>query len=151
MTRKKEMFWGIYAAIMPCIAIYGIDYSSRILEGYIKKTFNSVVAYTGGMALDFVLGLLLAALAVYFLSRPKETCKIPMIGLCIGLVYCAVIAICWLLLFIGIQVDVMWWILPMHGGLTKAYLFLGYYIVLLIVYRKTRVRIPKENVLNIGE
>ncbi len=145
MTRKKEVFWGIYAAIMPCMVIYGIDYSSRIIDEYRRRTYSAVAAYTGSMILDFSIGILLAALAVYFLSKPKETSKIPMIGLCIGLIYCVVIAFCWLLLFIGIQVDVMWRILPMHGGLTKAYLLLGYYIVLLIVYRKTRVWIPQEN------
>lgn len=151
MTRKKEIFWGIYAAIVPCVVLYGINHVIWLLDKYRARTYDVMPAFMGALMLNFCIGMILAVLAIYFLSRPKETSKMPMIGLSIGLLHCAVIALYWPLGMVGVNMDVMWKILPKYGGETKSYLLLGYYIVLLTVYKKTKRLIPPENASNIGE
>ena len=144
MTRKRDIFWGVYAAIMPYIILYGINHIIWLLDKYRARTYDAMPALIGDMMLNFCVGVALAVLAVHYLSRPVEPSKIPMVGLFIGLIHCAVIALYWPLLVIGVDMDFMWVILPKHGGETRVYMLLGFYIVLLAVYRKTRTFISKE-------
>lgn len=144
MTRNKDAFLGIYAAVLPYIIINVTSYFARTLSEYVSRTFDVRTAFIGNMAIAVFMGISLAVCASYYFSKPVEISKIPMIGLMIGLIYSTILALYWALLFFGIDLKFMWSILPRSGGETKVYMVLGFYSILTAVYLRTRTYIPKE-------
>ncbi|WP_458397022.1 hypothetical protein [Anaerotignum sp.] len=93
MTRKKDIFWGIYAAIVPYVFIKGSAYITWILNEYRSRTYDAAGPMMGIFVMAILMGIILASLAMHYLSRPIETSKAPKIGLIIGFVYCIAAAL----------------------------------------------------------
>lgn len=146
MTRGRDVFWGIYAAVVPFLVIHMFGKWEQMLNQYISRTYDSRVALPGLMLLALLYGIMLAVLAARFLSRPAETSRAPLIGLCIGVVYCVLLMLVlpmeW---FMGIQIPAFLYQFAYYAyrsvrNITVA----GFYIVTLIVYWKTHTFVPKE-------
>ena len=146
MVRKKDILWGVYAALLPWVVIVLIGKAESLLEQYIIRTFDSGTAFLGVTAMALLYGIMLAVLAAHFLSKPVETSKIPMIGLYIGLAYCVVLCMYWpLSMFISREALYRFYMIVGEGFRNSRIItVLGFYIVLTIVYMKTRIYIPKE-------
>lgn len=100
MTRKKDVFWGIYAAIIPCFFInISVDITWRLNE-YRSRTFDVAGPMMGIFAMAILMGIILASLAMYYFSRSIETSKLPKVGLIIGAVYCIATALYWSILLL---------------------------------------------------
>ena len=149
MTRRKDIFWGIYAAVMPILVIHLGGKAEYMLKEYASRTYDSITAFCGQSCLALIFGILLAVAAVRYLSRPVETSRVPLIGLCIGLGYCAVSMLYWSLLFAGIEAEFLFKVFhdALVLGSTKMMTFTGFYIVLLIYYLKTHTFVPNEELM----
>lgn len=145
MTKGKDVFWGIYAAIIPYVFIKGSAYITWILNEYRSRTFDSAGPMMGIFAMAILMGIILASLAMHYLSKPIETSKLPKVGLIIGAVYCIAGALYWPVLFIGgTNFEILFKLLPARGGETQIHIFLGFYIFLLVYYLKNHTFVPKE-------
>ena len=91
MTRGRDVFWGIYAAATPFLVIHCFGSLEKMLGEYASRTYDSLTAFFGQAFLALLLGVVLAVLAVRFLSKPVETSRVPLIGVCIGLLYCVLL------------------------------------------------------------
>lgn len=148
MTKGKDIFWGIYAAIIPYVFIKGSAYITWILNEYRSRTYDSAGPMMGIFAMAILKGIILASLAMHYLSRPIETSKAPKIGLIIGLVYCITAALYWPIFFIsGIGVEALLTLFPLRGGETQIHIFLGFYVFLLVFYLKNHTYVTKEELM----
>ena len=84
MTRPKEIFWATLAAGTPWIFTLGTGRIELMLENYMKSTFNFIPTYMGFLVIYVLFGLTLAGIAIRHGSSPKETSRLPMIGIVIG-------------------------------------------------------------------
>ena len=148
MTRKKDIFWAVYAALIPYIFInVSADITWRLNE-YRSRTYDAAGPMMGIFAMAVLMGIILASLAMHYLSRPIETSKAPKIGLIIGFVYCIGTALYWPILFIGgIGVEFLLSLFPIRGGETQLYIFLGFYVFLLVFYLKNHTFVTKEELI----
>ena len=145
MTRKKDILWAVYAALIPYIFINASAYITWILNEYRSRTFDSAGPMMCMFAMAVLMGIILASLGMHFLSRPIETSKAPKIGLIIGFVYCIATALYWPVLLIGgINLEFLFKLLPVRGGETQIHIFLGFYIFLLVFYLKNHTFVTKE-------
>lgn len=148
MTKGKDVFWGIYAAIIPYVFIKGSAYITWILNEYRSRTYDAAGPMMGIFAMAVLMGIILASLAMHYLSRPIETSKAPKIGLIIGFVYCIGTALYWPILFIGgIGVEFLLSLFPIRGGETQLHIFLGFYIFLLVYYLKNHTFMTKDELM----
>ena len=146
MVRKKDILWGVYAALLPWIVIALFGKAESLLEQYIAKTFDSGTAFLGVTMIAVFYGIMLAVLAAHFLSKPVEISKIPLVGLCFGLIYCVILCMYWPLgMFISRDALYRFYMIVGEGYRTaRTITVLGFYVVLAIIYKKTRTYIPKE-------
>ena len=146
MVRKKDILWGVYAALLPWVVIVLLGKAESLLEQYIIRTFDSGTAFLGVTVMALLYGIMLAVLAAHFLSKPVETSKIPMIGLYIGLAYCVVLCMYWpLSMFISREALYRFYMIVGEGYRTaRTITVLGFYVVLAIIYMKTRTYISQE-------
>lgn len=148
MTRKKDIFWGIYAAIVPYVFIKGSAYITWILNEYRSRTYDAAGPMMGIFVMAILMGIILASLAMHYLFRPIETSKAPKIGLIIGFVYCVAAALYWPILFIGgINSELLFKLLPARGGETQLHIFLGFYLFLLVFYLKNHTFVTKDELM----
>ena len=146
MTRGRDVFWGIYAAVTPFLAIHCFGSLEKMLGEYASRTYDSLTAFFGQAFLALLLGVVLAVLAVRFFSKPIETSRVPLIGLCIGLLYCVLLMLVlpleW---FVGAEIPVWVYQFAYYTYRSLRYVTVtGFYIVTLIVYWKTHTFLPKE-------
>lgn len=144
MTRKKDVFWALYAAIFPWLVIVGIGKLEGMIQQYIRRTYDSSTAIWGAFALALIYGILLAVLGIRYLSKNAETSKAPLIGLCIGLIYSVVLFSYWPLAALGIGADFLYRFAKEAYGSTRIVTVMGFYIVLLIYYVKTNAITKKK-------
>ena len=146
MTRRKDIFWGIYAALMPILVIHLGGKAEHMLKEYASRTFDSVTSFMGQSCLALLFGILLAVVAVRYLSKPVETSRVPLIGLCVGLGYCALSMLYWPLIFAGIEAEFLFKMFnyALVSGGTRMLTFSGFYLVLLVYYLKTHKFVKKE-------
>ena len=149
MTRKKDIFWALYAALIPYIFI---NISSEIiwrLNEYRSRTYDAAGPMMGIFAMRVFMGIILASLAMHYLSKPIETSKAPKIGLIIGLVYCVVSSLYVPVYFISsMGFEVLWNLYPTNGGDTQLHIFLGFYVFLLVFYLKNHTFVTKEELMD---
>ena len=100
----------------------------------------------GQSCLALLFGILLAVVAVRYLSKPVETSRVPLIGLCVGLGYCAMSMLYWPLFFAGIEAEFLFKIFnyAIVLGSTRMITFTGFYLVLLVYYLKNHRFVKKE-------
>ena len=146
MTRRKDIFWGLYAALMPILVIHIGGKAEHMLKEYASRTFDSITAFMGQSCLALLFGILLAVVAVRYLSKPVETSRVPLIGLCIGLGYCAMSMLYWPLIFSGIEAEFLFKLFnyAIVLGSTRMITFSGFYLVLLVYYLKNHRFVTKE-------
>ena len=148
MTRRKDIFWGIYAAVMPYLFIHGTAYITWILNEYRSRTYDVAGPMMGIFAMAILMGIVLAFLGMHYLSKPMETSRIPLIGLVVGALYLVFSSLYWPFLFLGgINVEILYKLLPARGGETQIHIFLGFYVFLLIFYLKTHTFVSKEELM----
>ena len=146
MTRRKDIFWGIYAALMPILVIHLGGKAEHMLKEYASRTFDSVTSFMGQSCLALLFGILLAVVAVRYLSKPVETSRVPLIGLCIGFAYCIFSILYWPLFILGIEANFLYRLFNyalVLGG-TRMITFTGFYLVLLVYYLKNHRFVTKE-------
>lgn len=149
MTRRKDIFWGLYAALVPYIFIHGTAYITWILNEYRSRTYDAAGPMMGLFTMAILMGIVLAFLGMHYLSKPMETSRIPLIGLIIGIIYLVLASLYWPFLFFGgINAEILYKLLPARGGETQIYIFLGFYIFLMIFYLKTHTFVTKEELIN---
>ena len=148
MTRKKDIFWAVYAALIPYVFInVSADITWRLNE-YRSRTYDAAGPMMGILAMAVLMGIILASLAMHYLSRPIEISKAPKIGLIIGLTYCIVAALYLPVFFIsGMGIEVLWNLYPTRGGETQLHIFLGFYIFLLVYYLKNHTFVTKDELM----
>lgn len=145
MTRKKDIFLAVYAAFIPYLFINGSAYITWRLNEYRSRTYDAAGPMMGTFVMAVLMGIILASLAMHYLSKPIETSKAPKIGLIIGFVYCIAAALYWPVLFIGgINLEFLFKLLPARGGETQIHIFLGFYIFLLVYYMKNHTFVTKD-------
>lgn len=148
MTRKKDIFWAVYAALIP---YFFVNVSEEIiwrLNEYRSRTYDAAGPMMGIFCVRILMGIILASLAMHYLSRPIETSKAPKIGLIIGLVYCVVSSLYLPVFFISsIGFEVLSNLYPTYGGDTQLHIFLGFYVFLLIFYLKNHTFVTKEELM----
>lgn len=142
MTRGKDVFWGIYAAVLPIIFGLGIPAAERWMQWYVSRTFRIIPMLLLGIGGMLLFGILLGILAVRFLSKPMETSNVPWYGLLIGFLFGAVCFVAMMLNYLGIPIQFGLRML-VNGG-TRLYLLLGFYGVVCVAYRRTRRFVTKE-------
>lgn len=148
MTRKKDIFWAVYAALIP---YFFVNVSEEIiwrLNEYRSRTYDAAGPMMGIFCVRILMGIILVSLAMHYLSRPIETSKAPKIGLIIGLVYCVVSSLYVPVFFISsMGFEVLWNLYPTYGGDTQLHIFLGFYVFLLIFYLKNHTFVTKEELM----
>jgi len=144
MAINKEVFWGLYAAILPIININVFGKLERMINQYMSRTYDSVTALYGLATVALLYGIMLAVLARHYLSKPVESNRFSLIGLCIGLVYCVVVFLYWPLGVMGIDVSFLNLIGVYAYGNLRMVSIMGFYAVLLFVYCKNRISFSKE-------
>lgn len=148
MTTRKDIFWGLYAAGLPIVLLNLLSYWNHMMRIYVARTFNSSMAFITSAGLYLLMGIFMVVLAYRFLSKPRETSRVPLIGFCIGLGYCALAQLWWILVFLGFSHEETAWILklvPFANGGYAMFTFLGFYAGLLILYCKTHTFVSKED------
>ena len=149
MTRKKDIFWAVYAALIPYIFISISSETIWRLNEYRSRTYDAAGPMMGIFAMRVFMGIILASLAMHYLSKPIETSKAPKIGLIIGLVYCVVSSLYVPVFFISsMGFEVLWNLYPTNGGDTQLHIFLGFYVFLLVFYLKNHTFVTKEELMN---
>ena len=148
MTRRKDIFWAIYAALIPYIFInVSADITWRLNE-YRSRTYDAAGPMMGIFAMAILMGIILASLAMHYLSKPIEISKAPKIGLIIGLVYCVVSSLYVPVFFISsMGFEVLWNLYPTRGGETQLHIFLGFYVFLFVFYIKNHTFVTKEELM----
>lgn len=148
MTKGKDIFWGIYAAIIPYVFIKGSVYITWILNEYSLRTYDAAGPMIGIFAMAILMGIILASLAMHYLSKPIETSKAPKIGLIIGFLYCIAAVLYWPVLFIsGVNLEFLFKLLLAKGGEMQIHIFLGFYIFLLVYYLKKHTFVTKDQLM----
>ena len=148
MTRRKDIFWAVYAALIPYIFINVSAEITWRLNEYRSRTFDSAGPMMWIFAMAILMGIILASLAMHYLSKPLETSKLPKVGLIIGAVYCIVGALYWPVLFIGgTNFEILFKLLPARGGETQIHIFLGFYVFLFVFYIKNHTFVTKEELM----
>ncbi|WP_458407226.1 hypothetical protein [Anaerotignum sp.] len=143
MTRGRDVFWGTLAAILPLISVVVYGNIELRLEQYVAHTYNHIVAYPIFAVMFVMMGLALVALAIRFGSRPRETSRLPLIGLGIGwIISIGILIFFFLPYFLGVSLKITGYIWTY--GSREDFLFAGYYTALLIWYWKTHTFVPKE-------
>ena len=145
MTRGRDVFWGIYGAVMPFLVIHVFGSLEKMLGDYASRTFDSITAFFGQAALALLFGVALAALAARFFSKPVETSRVPLIGLCVGLVYCVFLALVIVSWMMGMETPQTVYQFTYYAFRGVRFITVtGFYLVTLIVYWKTHTFLPKE-------
>lgn len=143
MTRGRDVFWGTLAAILPLISVVVYGNIERRLEQYAAHTFNHIVVYPIFAVMFIIMGLALVALAIRFGSRPRETSRLPLIGLVIGwIISISILILFFLPFFLNIHARITGYIW-VYGG-REDFMFAGFYTALLIWYWKTHTYVSKE-------
>lgn len=139
MTRGRDIFWGLYAAIIPWFSVLVLGRMERYLEKLYYRSFSFFVLYLLFALLFILLGAVLAVLAARFCSRPAETSRVPMVGLVIGWVSSILIIV----VFLGFLHSYLGGLLLRYGS-RRDFLFAGFYTVVLLWYWKTHTFLSKE-------
>ena len=145
MIRGRDVFWGIYAAVTPFLVIHVFGKLEKMLGDYASRTFDSVTAFLGQSFLALLFGVALAVLAARFLSKPVETSKVPLIGLCIGLVYCVFLVLVVVSWMMGMETPPTVYQFTYYAFRGVRFITeTGFYLVMSVVYWKTHTFLPKE-------
>lgn len=139
MTRGRDIFWSLYAAVIPWFSVLVLGRMERYLEKLYYRSFSFFVLYLLFALLFILLGAVLAVLAVRFCSRPAETSRVPMVGLVIGWVSSILIIV----VFLGFLHSYLGGLLLRYGS-RRDFLFAGFYTVVLLWYWKTHTFLSKE-------
>ncbi len=139
MTRGRDIFWSLYAAVIPWFSVLVLGRMERYLEKLYYRSFSFFVLYLLFALLFILLGAVLAVLAARFCSRPAETSRVPMIGLVIGWVSSILIIV----VFLGFLHSYLGGLLMRYGS-RRDFLFAGFYTVVLLWYWKTHTFLSKE-------
>lgn len=145
MTRGRDVFWGIYAAVTPFLVLHMFGKWERMLEQYMARTYDSRTAMYGMIFLALLYGVMLAVLAARFLSRPMETSRIPLIGFGVGVVYCAILVLVFLVEWAGVQMPTFLFQFTFFTNRSVRFVTVtGFYVVAFIRYLKMYTFVPKE-------
>lgn len=139
MTRGRDIFWSLYAAVIPWFSVLVLGRMERYLEKLYYRSFSFFVLYLLFALLFILLGAVLAVLAARFCSRPAETSRVPMVGLVIGWVSSILIIV----VFLGFLHSYLGGLLLRYGS-RRDFLFAGFYTVVLLWYWKTHTFLSKE-------
>lgn len=141
MTRGKDVFWGIYAAVLPILFNVTVPAAERWMQYYVSRTFRFIPMLLLGIGSKLLFGILPGILAVRFLSKPMETSNVPWYGLLIGFLFTAACFAAMVLFYFGITIQFCMRMLVTTGMRLSA--LPGYYGVLCLVYRRTRTFVTK--------
>lgn len=142
MTREKDVFWGIYAAVLPILFNVTIPAAERWMQYYVSRTFRIIPMLLLGIGSKLLFGILLGILAVRFLSKPMETSNVPWYGLLIGFLFTAACFAAMVLFYFGISIQFCMRMLVTSG--IRLSMLPGFYGVVCVVYRRTRRFVTKE-------
>ncbi|MBQ9091344.1 MAG: hypothetical protein IJY52_03630 [Anaerotignum sp.] len=147
MTRGRDVFWGIYAAVVPFFVIHMFGKWERMMEQYLSRTYDTRTALFGMILLALLYGIMLAVVAVRFLSKPVETSRIPLIGLGIGAVYCVfLVLVVFVEYWMGVQIPTFIFQLTYYTHWSLRFVSVtAFYIVILVMYMKMHTFVPKED------
>lgn len=146
MTRGRDVFWGIYGAVVPFLVIHMFGKWERMLEQYLSRTYDTRTAMYGMIFLALLYGILLVVVAARFFSKPVETSRVPLIGLCVGVVYCAFLVLVFFMEYwMGVQLPTLLFQLTYYTYRSMRFVSVtAFYVVVLVVYFKTHTFVPKE-------
>lgn len=139
MTRGRDIFWSLYAAVIPWFSVLVLGRMERYLEKLYYRSFSFFVLYLLFALMFILLGAVLAVLAARFCSRPAETSRVPMIGLVIGWASSILIIV----VFLSFPRNYLGGLLLRYGS-RRDFLFAGFYTVVLLWYWKTHTFLSKE-------
>lgn len=145
MTRGRDVFWGIYGAVTPFLVIHVFGSLEKMLGDYASRTYDSITAFFGQASLALLFGVALAVLGARFLSKPTETSRVPLIGLCAGLAYCVFLVLVVVFWMIGVETPPAVYQFTYHAFRGVRFITVtGFYLLTLVVYWKTHTFLPKE-------
>ena len=146
MTRGRDVFWGIYTAVIPFLVIHMFGKWEHMLNQYISRTYDTRTAMYGMIFLALLYGVLLVVVAMRFLSKPVETSRVPLIGLCVGVVYCVFLVLVFVVEYwMGMRIPQFVFQLTFYTHRSMRFISVAaFYIMTLIVYWKTHTFVPKE-------
>lgn len=139
MTRGRDIFWGLYGAILPWFSVLVLGRMEKYLEKLYYRSYSIFPLYLLFALLFIILGATLAVLAVRFCSRPAETSRVPLIGLLIGWASSILIIV----VFLSFPRNYLGGLLLRYGS-RRDFLFAGFYTVVLLWYWKTHTFVSKE-------
>ena len=145
MTRGRDVFWGIYAAVTPFLLSHVFGNLEKMLGEHASRTFDSITAFFGKALLALLFGVILAVLAARFLSKPTETSRVPLIGLCVGMAYCVLLVLVIVFWMTGLGTPAAVYQFAYYAFRSLRFISVtGFYIVTLIIYWKTHTFVSKE-------
>ncbi len=100
MTRGKDIFWAVLAAGLPLVGTLGFGYLERYFKDIWVRTYDARLYFFANIVLFLILGILLAVMAVRFCSNPRETSRLPLLGLAVGWLMSVFIMFCLYFLFL---------------------------------------------------
>lgn len=147
MTRGRDIFWGVLAAITPILFTVGIGYAEQIGRSYISHTFHVWSLFLATIGINIVYGIVMAALAVRFGGKQQaEISYIPIVGMLIGWLYSICNVVVFFLVYSGIRITFGVRMIMYSGA--RGFFFAAFYSILLLLYRKRYDRIEKENFIS---
>ena len=146
MTRGRDVFWGALAAVLPLVSVMVYGNIERRLEQYMAHTFNHIVGYSVFVLMFVLMGIALFMLAVRFGSKPVETSRVPLIGLCVGVIYCVFLVLVFVVEYwMGVRIPQFVFQLTFYTHISMRFMSVAaFYVMTLIVYWKTHTFVPKE-------
>ena len=139
MTRGRDIFWGLYGAVIPWFSVLALGRMEKYLEKLYYRSYSLFPLYLLFALLFIILGAALAVLAVRFCSRPTETSRAPLIGLLIGWASSILIIV----VFFRFPGNYLGGLLLRYGS-RRDFLFAGFYTAVLLWYWKTHTFVSKE-------
>ena len=124
-----------------------------MLENYMKSTFNFILTYMGFLAIYVMLGLSLAGIAIRYGSRPRETSRLPLIGMIIGWISSVVLVISYFspaLIQKSYPINTLSGQLWVYGG-REIFLYAGFYTLVALYYLKSHTFITRQELRNEAE
>lgn len=144
MISRKDIFWTVLAAGTPWIFVLGTGRIELMLENYMKSTFNFIPTYVGFLVIYVLLGLILAGIAIRYGSSPRETSRLPMIGIVIGWISSIIMVISY---FMPALIQNKEYILSgqlwLYGG-REIFLYAGFYTAVTLYYWKRHTFVTRE-------
>ena len=148
MISRKDIFWTVLAAGTQWIFVLGTGRIELMLENYMKSTFNFIPTYVGFLVIYVLLGLILAGIAIRYGSSPRETSRLPMIGIVIGWISSIIMVISY---FMPALIQNKEYILSgqlwLYGG-REIFLYAGFYTAVTLYYWKRHTFVTRDELKN---